>query len=179
MNIEKLLSTKERIKILKGIIYLEEGFGVAETARKLKLSKGLVSLYFEILIREGLLKRKKNRFYILHKSNTKAIKMMLNILNIDAKIFKKYKFIKSVGLYGSCAKGTNSRSSDVDLWVKIDKTEKKNLIEFTSKMREKVENAKIIILDDEKLESLKRDDLVFYHSLFFGSIIIYGEENEI
>lgn len=56
MNAEKLFSTKERVRIMRGVIYSEEGFGVNETANELRLSKGLVSKYFEILTREGLIK---------------------------------------------------------------------------------------------------------------------------
>lgn len=49
MDIEKLFSMKERVKIPNFIIYSENEFGVNEIAKKLKLSKGLVSKYFEIL----------------------------------------------------------------------------------------------------------------------------------
>ena len=52
MNIEKLFSTKERVKINKEIVYSGQLFGVNEVAKKLKLSKGLVSKYFEILVKE-------------------------------------------------------------------------------------------------------------------------------
>ena len=41
---------------MRGVIYSEEGFGVNETANELRLSKGLISKYFEILTREGLIK---------------------------------------------------------------------------------------------------------------------------
>ena len=63
MNIEisKLASTEERIKILEEILYLSE-VKVSETARKLNLSKGLVSKYFDILVNEKMLKKKENIF---------------------------------------------------------------------------------------------------------------------
>jgi predicted nucleotidyltransferase len=179
MNAEKLFSTKERVKIIRGVIYSEEGFGVNETASELNLSKGLVSKYFEILAREGLIKRRGNRFFVLDNSKVKAVKIMLNVLNINPEIFKKYKFVKASGLYGSCTKGTNKDTSDVDLWVKVDKVQDEELAGLILELRKKIENVKVLILDDKKLEVLRKEDPVFYHSLHFGSIILYGGEDEI
>lgn len=179
MNAEKLFSTKERVRIMSGVIYSEEGFGVNETANELRLSKRLVSKYFEILPREGLIKKKGNRFFVLDNNKVKAVKIMLNILNISPEIFKKYKFIKASRLLGSHAKGTNTDTSDVDLWVKVDKVQDEELAGLTSELRKKIENVKVLILNDKKLEVLRKEDPVFYHSLHFGSIVLYGGEDEI
>ncbi|MEA1963541.1 MAG: hypothetical protein U9O41_00170 [Candidatus Aerophobetes bacterium] len=100
MSIEKLFSTKERVKVIKEVIYSESEFGVNEIARKLKLSKGLISKYFEILTKEDALKRRRNKFFVLNTSKVKAIKIMLNTLKINSRIFKKYKFVRAAGLYG-------------------------------------------------------------------------------
>jgi predicted nucleotidyltransferase len=179
MNREKLFSTKERVKILKNILYLEYKFGVNEIARKLKLSKGLVSKYFEILSKEKILKKRDNKFQVADNYLVRALKIMFNLEKFDLRLFKKYKFVKAVGLYGSCAKGTNSQSSDVDLWIKVNNLNEKRIIELASELREKIENAKILFLDDKKIKVLKNKDPLFYYSLYFGSIITYGEENEI
>lgn len=181
MNLEKIFSTKERIKILNQVIFLEKHFGVNEIAKQLKLSKGLISKYFEILIKENILKRIKSKFVVENNSNVKSIRILLNIqkIKIDSGISKKYKFVKTIGLYGSCAKGTNTESSDIDLWIKIEKAKDEDIAKFSSELKGKIENAKILILDNKKLELLKEKDPLFYNSLHFGSIIIYGDENEI
>lgn len=57
MNIPKILSTKERLKILKFVIYKIEPLNVNKIASELNLSKGLVSKFFDILTKEGLIKR--------------------------------------------------------------------------------------------------------------------------
>ena len=181
MNIEKIFSTKERVNILKSILYLEKEFGVNEIARKLKLSKGLISKYFEILGKENILKKSKSKFHVTNNSLIKSLKIMFNIQKINPtafKTFKKHK-VRTVGLYGSCAKGTNTENSDVDLWIKIDKLKEKKIIELASEVRRKIENAKILFFDDKKIKMLKKKDPLFYYSLYFGSVIIYGEENEI
>jgi len=179
MNLEDIFSTAERIKILQKIIYLEEPFGVNEIARNLGLSKGLVSKYFEILAKENILKKLKRKFVVGNNSNVKSIRIMLNIQKIPKEIFKKYKFVKAVGLYGSCAKGTNTESSDIDLWIKIERAKDEDIAKLTSELKKRIGNAKILILDNEKLKLIKKEDPLFYNSLYFGSIVLYGKENEI
>ncbi len=179
LNIEKIFSTKERIKILNQVIFWERPFGVSEIAKELNLSKGLISKYFDILAKEGILKRIKGKFSVETNPKVKGIKILLNIQKIDFSFFKKYKFIKAIGLYGSCAKGTNTESSDIDLWIKIEKAKDEDIAKLSSELRNKIKNIKILVLDNEKLKLLKKKDALFYHSLHFGSIILYGNENEI
>jgi len=179
MNVNDMLSTKERVKILEITIFKEDIFGVNEIAKQLNLSKGLVSKYFEILVRRNILRKKERKFCVRNNVLVKSFKILFNLKKINPKIFKKYKFIKAAGIYGSCVKGTNTESSDVDLWIKVDKIKEKDVIKLSSELRKKIKNVKILILDDKKISTLKKEDLMFYHSLYFGSVIIYGEENEI
>lgn len=179
MNINRLFSTKERVNILKQIIYLEKEFGVIETAKKLNLSKGLVSKYFEILIHENVLRKKGIKFIIANHNLVKGIRIMLNIQNIKPSLFKKYEFVRAVGLYGSCTKGTNTINSDVDLWIKVEKASDEDKARLTAEVRKKIDNVKIVLLTKEKIQLLKEKDPLFYHSLYFGSIVLYGEEDEI
>lgn len=178
MNIPKIFSTKERLEIIKFIIYKTKSLNVNKVANELKLSKGLVSKFFDILVKESILKRIGNKFLTQDNNNTKAIKIMLNLENFNTKIFKKYDFIKSAGLYGSFVKGKNIEESDIDLWILIEKTKEENLAKLTNDLNKKYNNIKPLYLTKEKLKTLKKEDIVFYYSLFFGSITIYGEEIE-
>lgn len=177
MNTEKLLSTKERVAILRNVIYSERQFGVNEIAAKLVLSKGLVSKYFEILEKENVLERKKGKFTVKNTSEVKALKILFNLQGIKTDIFKRNKFVKAVGLYGSCAKGTNTESSDIDLWVKTDGADDEKIVSLTSALRKSVKNVRVLVLDDKKIQQLKKEDSLFYHSLYFGSVILYGRED--
>ena len=177
MNLENVFSTEERVVIIKNILYLEREFGVNEIANKSKLSKGLVSKYFNILLKEVIIKKANRKFLV--DDNTRSLKILLNIQKIDINIFKRYDFVKAVGLYGSCAKGTNTENSDVDIWIKIENGNQEDTINLTSNLLKTVDNVKILVLDDKKLDILKKEDTLFYYSLYFGSIIIYGKENEI
>lgn len=178
MNIPKILSTKERLKILKFVIYKIEPLNVNKIASELNLSKGLVSKFFDILTKEGLIKRTGKKLLVQDNTSTKAIKIMLNLESFDAKIFKKYSFIKSAGLYGSFTKGKNTEESDIDLWILMEKTKEEYLAKLTNDLKKKFKGIKPLYLTEEKLKTLKKEDTIFYYSLIFGSITIYGDEFE-
>ena len=179
MNIHKLLSSKERVKILQNIVFKDKIFGVNEVAKQLNLSKGLVSKYFNILSKEGILKKGKKGFVVQNNSIVKSLKIMFSLQKINTKLFKKYGFIKAVGIYGSSVKGTNSEDSDVDMWIRVNNVKKEDRIKLSSELRKKIENIKVLFLDDKKIKILKKEDSLFYYSLYFGSIVIYGGEDEL
>jgi predicted nucleotidyltransferase len=161
------------------MIYLQEPISPIRVAKELKLSKGLISKFFDILISEKVLTKSRNKVLVQNNVYTKAIKIMLILNSFNPDLFKKYKFIKGVGLYGSCAKGTNIRDSDIDLWIKIEKTKEAELAKLTNELKRKYEKIKPIFLTKEKINILKEKDAVFYYSLALGSIVIYGEEIEV
>lgn len=178
MNMENLFSTKERIKILEAVVFQTERISVNQIASKLKLSKGLVSKYLDILAQKGIAKRADEKF-LVNQDNAfvKGIKVLLNIRKIDAGLFKQYPFIRAVGLYGSCVKGENADDSDVDLWIRISEANADKQAALAAVLRKKIENVKAVFLSDEKMKKLKKEDVLFYHALSFGSIVIYGAPN--
>jgi len=174
-----IFSTEQRMKILQAIIFRTDNISVNSTASRLKLSKGLVSKYFDILFKKGILKRTNGKLSASNSSLVKGTKILLNIRNIDLRIFKKYSFVRAVGLYGSCAKGENTEDSDTDLWIKVRGMNEEKLASLTSELNRKIKNVKVLFLTDKKIEKLKQEDILFYHSLAFGSIILYGDEDAI
>ena len=176
---EKIFSTKERIKILKAVIFSERPISVNVVAAKLKISKGLVSKYLDVLLREGIAKKSKGKYLIVNSPVTKAAKILLNITGIDTGIFRKFNFVEAVGLYGSCAKGENTDESDVDLWIKVKDVGDGKAASLTALMNKKIKNAKPLFLTTKKIEKMKKEDILFYHSLSFGSIVLYGDNDAI
>lgn len=176
---ESIFSTKERIKILKAVIFSEEPISVNVVAARLKISKGLVSKYLDVLSRESIAKKSNGKYFIVNSSITKAAKILLSITGIEAGIFKKFGFVKAAGLYGSCAKGENTDESDVDLWIKIDDVSDEKAASLTALMNKRIKNVKPLFLTIKKIEKMKKDDELFYHSLVFGSIVLYGENNAV
>ncbi|MGM0367089.1 MAG: nucleotidyltransferase domain-containing protein [Actinomycetota bacterium] len=175
----KIFSTPERLKIIKYVIFKEGPLSVNAVADDLNLSKGLVSKYLELLLQEKITSRSKGKYLITDSAITKAIKIFLNISEIEVELFKKFKFVKSVGLYGSCAKGENTENSDIDIWLLVDDVEDGKVASLSSAISKKIKNAQSIFLTEKKLEKIKKDDELFYHSLSFGSIIIYGVKDAI
>ena len=178
MNLNYMLSTKEKIKILKYIIYKTENLRVNITAFELNLSKGLISKFFSILLKEKILKKTNNHLQVENNMGVKAIKILLNLNRLDIKLFKKYDFVKSAGIYGSFVNGKNTEKSDIDMWVILKKANDKKIAKFTSELLKKYNNIKPLYLTEEKLRILKKEDISFYYSLMFGSITIYGEDIE-
>jgi len=177
MNIHKICSSSTRIKILKTILYDDTLHSVSKTAAELRISKGLVSAYFSILNKEGILRRVGRKFCIQHTTLTRALKIMLNVTFLNTDIFRRYSFVKGVGIYGSMAKGTNTKDSDIDLWIMTKPISEENLAKLTRVIM-KFGNIKPLYLTQDKLEILKKNDQLFYHALLFGSITIYGDELE-
>jgi len=176
---ERIFSTEERIKILKEVIFSVHPISVNIIAAKLKISKGLVSKYLDVLLKEGIAKKSNGKYLIVDSPITKGAKILLNIIGIDAGIFKKFDFVEAAGLYGSCAKGENTEESDVDLWIKIKDISDEKAASLTAVINKKIRNVKPLFLTTKKIEKMKEDDELFYHSLSFGSIVLYGESNAI
>ncbi len=178
-EVEKIFSTKERIKILKAVIFSEQPISVNVIAVRLKISKGLVSKYLDVLLKEGIAKKSNGKYLIVNSPITKGAKILLNITGIDMGIFKKFDFVEAAGLYGSCAKGENTDESDVDLWLKIKEVNDEKAASLTAAINKKIRNVKLLFLTTKKIEKMRKDDELFYHSLAFGSIVLYGENNAI
>jgi predicted nucleotidyltransferase len=174
-----LFSTNERIKILEAVIFRTDSVSVNNIASQLGLSKGLVSKYFQILLKEQILKKEKGKLVVADSTSVRAVKILLNLKKIDTKIFSKYPFVLAVGLYGSCARGENTEDSDVDLWVRVKEVEETKIASLTSEINKKIKNAKLLLLNDKKIEKLRKEDIMFYHALSFGSIILYGDKDAV
>jgi len=176
---ESLFSTSQRIKILEAVIFRTDSVSVNNIASQLGLSKGLISKYFQILLHEQILKKEKGKLVVADSTSVKAVKILFNVRRIDTRIFGKYSFVTAVGLYGTCAKGENTEDSDVDLWVRVKDVKETKIASLTSEINKKIKNAKIVFLSDKKIEKLRKEDIMFYHSLAFGSIILYGNRDAV
>jgi predicted nucleotidyltransferase len=174
---ENLFSTHQRIKILQAVIFRTDSVSVNNIASQLRLSKGLVSKYFQILLKQKILKKEKGKLFVSDTPLVRAIKILLNVKSIDVRIFSKYPFVTAAGLYGSCARGENNEDSDVDLWIRMKNVDEIKVASLTAEIRKKVKNSKVLLLSDKKIEKIRKEDTMFYHSIAFGSIILYGDMN--
>ena len=103
----------------------------------------------------------------------KAVKILLNVKNIDTGIFSKYPFVTAAGLYGSCARGENTENSDVDLWLRVKDVEETKIASLTSEINRKIKNAKILLLSDKRLEKNqeRRHDVLSLSYLWINNFV--------
>ena len=79
---------------------------------------------------------------------------------------------------GSCAKGSNTEASDIDVWILVEGASERGLAELTRKLKAMDERIKPLYLTQDRIGALKKEDLTFYYSIYFGSIDIFGDKNE-
>jgi predicted nucleotidyltransferase len=174
--LSKLLSSKERLKVLEYILY-RNSFKVTEVSKELTLSKGFVSEFLTFLYKKKLID-KKNHYCLSKSPLVNALKLLLNVNKIDVSKIKK-SYFKGIGLYGSWANGTNMYDSDLDIWIKVDVYPDENEIASLSKTLRKMTNSEIqlLILTPKKIKQIKSDK-PFFSSLYYSSYILWGESIE-
>ena len=85
--LSKLLSSKERLKVLEYILY-RNSFKVTEVSKELTLSKGFVSEFLSFLYKKKLID-KKNHYCLSKSPLVNALKLLLNVNKIDVSKIKK------------------------------------------------------------------------------------------
>lgn len=175
MNIEGVLSTSQRVETLRSILLKSKNFGVSEVSREVGLSKGFVSGYLRFLADSEIIERFGKEFTVVNNVKARALKMLLNLYSIDVTVFERHPFVEMAGLYGSWAKGNNNEKSDIDLWIFVKDTSEEKLATLSSDLRNELGSVQPLYLTREKLRLMRSEDEIFYYSLIFGSITLYGE----
>jgi len=180
METWKLFSTNERIDVVRFILNNPtQTFRVRNLSKKLKLSPAHLSRVLKQLIK---LKIVKNGVVDLQNPFVKIIKILFNLEKLDEiRLVENAKRlipnIRSIGIYGSWTTGTNYEDSDLDIWMKTDEaTDERKVAKLNSILIKEIgKEITILTLWPEKIKELKEKDDIFYYSLVFGSIILYGE----
>ena len=152
-------------------------FNVREVARLLKISPATASKKLKSLVKEGVLKERKERILNLYKANLE------DELYRDLKIFYNMRKLKESGLvdalnkfylkptivmFGSCAYGIDTETSDFDLLIISEKTK-----EFPEvKKFEKNLNRKLQLFVVKKIKDLRSKHLI---NNILNSITIQGK----
>ncbi len=140
-------------------------FNIREVARILDISPATASKELHTLSNDGILKEKKERTLKLYKANLesglyKDIKTFYNIRKLkDSGLLaslNKFYLMPAVVLFGSCAYGTDTETSDFDLLVVSEKTEEFPRI----KLFERRLNRKIHIFAVKDIRHIKNRHLI-------------------
>lgn len=178
MKTHELLSTPERVEIARMAVFAAEPVTVGGIAKKLRLNKGTVSQHLRRMAREKIMGRGGMAFIPLQTPQAAAVRLLFNVSAFEPGLFAA-PFVKAAGLYGSWAKGTNTTESDVDIWVRVEGAKTDDLASMQRRIVDAFPRAKVLFLDGEKISGMREKNPLFYHSLAFGSIMLYGGIDEI
>ena len=156
-----------------------------EIARGTKISYGSANKVLNQFYKSGLIQRKAEGrmcYYSIDMSNPyiKEFKILSNLLLIEPLIERLKLYSHKIILYGSWAKGTDTETSDIDLYI-VASNEKKAKSTITKySYSHKIGNRKIQAVIDTPADLLEHDkrEKVFKKEIEQGKILWEKEINE-
>ncbi|MDI6739283.1 MAG: hypothetical protein QME74_02850, partial [Candidatus Edwardsbacteria bacterium] len=175
MKLLDILDSKKKRSIARTALLSEGLISVNDIARRTKSSRSFVSEFCGLLSKQGIL-RARNGKYALHQGTAvDRLRLITNISELPPEAyFARYANVEAVGIYGSWVKGSNTAHSDADIWIKTKTRDLGRTLKLSGALKKKLGDVNILYLTPAKLKALKERDPVFYHSLVFGSLILYG-----
>lgn len=150
-----------------------------EIARTVGVSVGKTNQVLKVLEREEIVvKERKGRVdlyrYDLHNAVARHLKILFALTELSELIRQLRQVSKKVVIFGSCAEGTDSIASDIDLLILTsDKDRVKKLIASSRRILSR--KVSPIVLNLIEFSELKDKDRVFYEQVSRG-IVLWQEE---
>jgi len=169
-----LFRTEERERILACTLD-RPACTVQEIADATGITKGLVSRYLAALAARGILVRRERIYNLQYTAMTRHLKKIVNIDRVQSAVSRP-EWASGIGLYGSFAQGTNTRESDLDLWVYTDIIPPELAVasaerEWSKKLNTDVH---VLVLTREKIRALAENDMPFWQSFTRHAIVLEG-----
>jgi len=181
--LEKLFTSKNRVKILNFLLFEKTETHIREISRELKISTSAVKREIDNLAFMGIIRINRNK--ILPNENCSFLEDLKKIfIKTDFIIYPikeaigNNKKIKFAFIFGSFARGGYSEESDIDLMI-IGNASLSSIIKLTSPAEKGTKkNINPVVWT---LENLKREkNSSFVKDIFKkGIIMIKGDENEL
>lgn len=170
VKINELLGNKNLIKILDFLIENDEEISQTKIRNKIKVAKATLIKWLNYLEKNNFVSIKiegVSKLYKLNKENNilKQFKILNNIIKIqDLNLLIKKHNIK-IYLYGSAARGEDSKESDIDLLI-IGNVKRQDIINDIDKLGKKI-NKKITLdmFNDLEWANMERKDKAFYERI--------------
>ena len=150
-----------------------------EVMRMTKVSKGSANKILRLLADLGFLTREKRGRMVFYKLNlTEAVvrqfKTVVTVYALKELMNRIKDESRRIILFGSCAQGTDTSDSDIDLFVL---TSAKNLVRRKVREFNRVSDRKIvpIVVDTNEFTKLKREDKPLYENVERG-IVLWEKE---
>ena len=150
-----------------------------KVVRTTKVSKGSANKMLRLLADLGFLTREKRGRMVFYKLNlTEAVvrqfKTVVTVYALKELMNRIKDESRRIILFGSCAQGTDTSDSDIDLFVL---TSAKNLVRRKVREFNRVSDRKIvpIVVDTNEFTRLKREDKPLYENVERG-IVLWEKE---
>lgn len=176
MILKKLLGTSHARAYWFLAAWPGRGYMESEIVAGTGLSRSAVNLAMRDLAQAKLVAREargRTRFFSADPSDpvVRQFKIWETMLQLATVLGKLRPVARRVVLYGSAARGTDTRESDVDLFiVGEDRREIRKAVDVAVEGR----RVQAVIVSDQELAALKRDDPAFYRQVEEGIIIHEG-----
>ena len=150
-----------------------------EAVRTAKVSKGSANKILRVLAGQGFLTREKRGRMVFYKLNraeavVKQFKILSNVYLLKGLTDRVKEECRRIVLFGSCAQGTDTKDSDIDLFVL---TSAKNSVRRKIRDFNRASDRKVtpIVIDTNELTKLKREDTPLHDNLERG-IVLWEKE---
>ncbi len=188
--IEKLITSKTRVKLLETLLFNpEKEYHLRGISRKTDSNPSLARKELTRLMEIGLIKSKKKGNLILYQVNKESpIYNELKRIYIKTKMLgqalrekmENYSDIKYALIYGSFAEGTEKETSDIDLLV-VGKIREKELHNATMKVEESIgREINYLLWTEKEFKEKSMEKIPLLTEVARGKIImIKGDEDEL
>lgn len=178
-----MLEEYSTIKVIQEIVsnptkvYTLRGLAKISGASKGSVAKALEFMQQRKMISLTVVGQTHQYQVILENPLTRQWKALFNLEEINKvklveEILVKVSTVRSVLLYGSMAKGTNDKNSDVDLLVIAEQATKSKPSLGKALKRE----PNVMILNFKEWKALAQKDKVFYDNAIIDSIALHGRK---
>ena len=182
--LEQLFTSKTRINILSLLMFNQDrDYHLREIARIINISPKYVSIELEKLLKVNLVNKYEKgnmNIYSINKNNiilSELRQIFIKTDYIGELIRKELTHVKYAFIYGSFARGEETKNSDIDLFV-IGSMKEDNLIKIIQKL-EKITDREInYILWNEKTFNQRKDHHILKSIKNSKIIMLVGSENE-
>lgn len=154
-------------------------FHEREVIRRTHVSKGSANKILRMLSGIGVLRRERKGkmvFYGLDLDNPVArqFKILGNVYSLRTLTNRIRDHAKKAILFGSCALGTDGKSSDIDVFILTREKDlvRKRISEFNRKSERRIAP---IVVDSNEFVTLRRDDKALYDNIERGIVLWQAE----
>ncbi len=150
-----------------------------EVLRLTGVSKGSANKILRLLTATGLLSRERKgrmTFYKLNpdEATARQFKVLRNTFTLKGLVDSLKPYSNKIILFGSASQGTDTRESDVDLFILSSEKEavSKEIAGFNKKLDRKINP---IVVDSNEFAKMKRDDRPLYDNIDRGIVLWQAE----